>query len=143
MFKINRVMITKSIYNIDDIQYIFMIMVILLIVDGTWLYIMKDTFSKLITNIQSAPLKLRIAPAIVAYIAMTLGLYHFVIKEKKSVINAVLLGMFMNTVYECTNYAAFDKWQVDVVVKDILWGGAMFGITTIVFYSIYNAMNKW
>jgi len=119
-----------------------MVMAILLVVDGTWLYIMKDKFGKLIRNIQSAPLKLRIAPAIFAYIAMTLGLYHFVIKEKKPVIHAVLLGMFMNTVYECTNYAAFDKWAIDVVVKDILWGGAMFGSTTVVFYSIYNEMNS-
>jgi len=135
-------MITKSIYNVNDIQYIFIVMVILLVVDGVWLYIMKDTFGKLIKDIQSAPLKLRIAPAIIAYIAMTLGLYHFVIKEKKSVIHAVFLGIFMNTVYECTNYATFNKWSVDVVVKDILWGGAMFGITIVIFYSIYNAMNN-
>lgn len=135
-------MITKLEYNINDIKYIFMVMVILLVVDGIWLYIMKDTFGKLIMNVQSSPLKLRIAPAIVAYFAMTLGLYHFVIKEKKPVINAILLGVFMNTIYECTNYAAFDKWTIDVVVKDILWGGAMFGITTIVFYSIYNAINS-
>jgi len=135
-------MITKSVYSVNDIKYVFMLMVILLVVDGTWLYIMKDTFGKLIKDIQSAPLKLKIEPAIVAYTAMTLGLYHFVIKEKKSVIHAILLGMFMNTVYECTNYAAFDKWPIDVVVKDIVWGGAMFGITTVVFYSIYNAMNS-
>lgn len=135
-------MITKSIYDINDIKYIFIIIVILLLVDGTWLYIMKDTFNKLITNIQSSPLKLRIEPAIVAYIVMSLGLYHFVIKEKKTVIHAILLGIFMNTVYECTNYAAFDKWTIDIVIKDILWGGAMFGITTIVFYSIYNVMNN-
>lgn len=135
-------MITKSVYDIKDIQYVFIVIAILLVVDVTWLYIMRESFGKLISNIQSSPLKLRIAPAIIAYIAMTLGLYHFVIKEKKSVIHAVLLGVFMNTVYECTNYAAFDKWPIDVVVKDILWGGAMFGITTVVFYSIYNAMNK-
>lgn len=135
-------MITKLEYNINDIKYIFMVMIILLVVDGIWLYIMKDTFGKLIMSVQSSPLKLRIAPAIVAYFAMTLGLYHFIIKEKKSVINAILLGVFMNTIYECTNYAAFDKWTIDVVVKDILWGGAMFGITTIVFYSIYNAINS-
>ena len=123
-------------YEIKDLLFIVIVGVLLFIFDGIWLYLMKDVFSKLIINIQKSPLKIRIFPAIITYLLMTLGLYHFIIKDNKSTLEAVLLGLFTYGVYEGTNYAIFEKWTYITAISDFLWGGVLFGITTFIFYMI-------
>lgn len=123
-------------YEIKDLLFIVIVGVLLFIFDGIWLYLMKDVFSKLIINIQKSPLKIRIIPAVITYLMMTLGLYHFIIKENKSTLEAFLLGLFVYGVYEGTNYAIFEKWTYITAISDFLWGGVLFGITTFIFYMI-------
>jgi uncharacterized membrane protein len=134
-------MITEE-YKISDILYIIIISILFLIIDGIWLYIMKDTFSKIINDVQKSSIRIKIVPGILIYIIMTLGLYHFIIKERKSPIQAVILGYFVYAIFEGTNYAIFKEWDLKTAILDTLWGGSLFGFTTFFFYLIYNRINK-
>ena len=63
-------------------------------------------------------------------------LYYFIIRENKSPLDAFLLGVFVYGVYEGTNYALLNKWEIKVLVMDSLWGGVLFALTTFIFNSI-------
>lgn len=134
-------MITNK-YNSRDLLYIIIIAIIFLIIDGIWLYLMQETFSKLISEVQKSSLVIKKGPALLTYIIMTLGLYHFIIKERKSPLQAVILGYFAYAVYDGTNYATLKDWNLITAITDIFWGGSLFGFTTFFFYLIYNKINE-
>ena len=67
---------------------------------------------------------------------MVLGLYYFIIKDKRPVKDAVLLGLLVYSVYELTNMSIFTNWTYKVVIIDILWGTFLFGIVTYLVYSM-------
>ena len=98
--------------------------------------LLKDYFSKLIKGIQKKDMKIRYSGAIFTYIIMTLGLYYFIIKEERSIVDAFLLGVLIYGVFEGTNYALFDNWELKALVMDTTWGGILFALTTYAFYKI-------
>jgi uncharacterized membrane protein len=83
-------------------------------------------------------MKFRILPAIVCYIVLVFGLNYFVLQKDGSVIDAVLLGLVIYTVYETTNMAILSEWNITSVLVDSLWGGILFGLTTIIIRKIYK-----
>jgi uncharacterized membrane protein len=129
-------------YNTKDILYIFIVSIIFLVLDGTWLYLMRNIFGLQIKEVQNSVLKIKIIPSVFTYIIMTLGFYHFIIKERKSCIDGLFLGIFVYGVYELTNYSSLDNWKLQTVIIDTLWGGFLFCISTIILYSIYNTIEK-
>jgi uncharacterized membrane protein len=48
--------------------------------------------------------------------------------------DAFILGIVIYGVYETTNYAIFDKWNIQALTLDTLWGGILFAITTKIVY---------
>ena len=79
-------------------------------------------------------MKFRLIPAILCYVALISAIYIFVIntndtKENK-IFKAFILGLCIYAVYELTNYALLDKWDIKTVIIDTLWGGVLFAITT-------------
>lgn len=123
-------------YNLKDLLYIVIVGLIFLVVDGVWLYFMREVFNNLIVNVQKSSLKIKVIPAVITYIIMTIGLYHFIIKQNKSSIEAIFLGLFVYGIYEGTNYAVFNNWNYMTGIADFIWGGVLFGITTRIFYII-------
>ena len=59
-------------------------------------------------------------------------LNYFIIKPRKSVSDAFLLGLVIYGDYETTSYALLKNWSLITVIIDTLWGGALFAITTYV-----------
>ena len=49
----------------------------------------------------------------------------FVLKDKKTPLHAVILGLCIYGVYESTNLAIFEKWDFETLVIDTLWGGVL------------------
>jgi uncharacterized membrane protein len=49
-----------------------------------------------------------------------------------------MLGMVIYGVYETTTYAILQKWRLETVVKDTLWGGILFYLTTFLTYKIVD-----
>jgi uncharacterized membrane protein len=58
------------------------------------------------------------------------GINYFIIKPRRSVSDAFLLGIIIYGVYETTNLALFKNWSILTVIIDTLWGGILFATTT-------------
>ena len=101
-------------------------------------YIMTNTlsFKKYFSFIQGSPAKFKRMPAVIAYLILTLGLYYFIIKDRRPVTDAFLLGVLIYGVYDFTNYATLKKWTLAFSIKDTLWGGIVFTISTFIIYKI-------
>ena len=111
---------------------ILIIMLTLLTFDFFYLYSMRTIFNKQITEIQGSPISLDFFAGVLCYIALGLGLYYFILREKKPLLDAFLLGAIINAVYETTSKTFFKKWSYKIVVLDTLWGGILFVLTTFV-----------
>jgi uncharacterized membrane protein len=70
--------------------------------------------------------------AAICYILLITGINYFIIKPRKSVSDAFLLGIIIYGVFETTNYALFKNWSLLTVLIDTLWGGLLFAGTTYV-----------
>jgi uncharacterized membrane protein len=103
---------------------------------------MKGYFDNQVKSIQGSIIKMNLVPAVLCYISLVFGVYYFIIKERKSLFDAFLLGFVIYTVYEFTNWALFKDWKPLTVVIDSLWGAILFTLTTAISYFIYGKLNK-
>ena len=104
----------------------------MVVLDYVYLSMIKSYFENQVKIIQGSPLKLNFLAAAICYIFLILGLNYFIIKPKRSIQDAFLLGLVIYGVYETTNWALFEKWSVLTVIMDTLWGGILFAATTYV-----------
>jgi uncharacterized membrane protein len=108
------------------------------ILDYIYLKSTNSIFSKLITNIQNSPLKLRIYPTIVVYILIFLMWIIFIynqkdkFKFKENIFRGFLLGLCTYGIYDFTNMAIFKDWNINVALMDTIWGGVLYSITTLI-----------
>jgi uncharacterized membrane protein len=100
--------------------------------DFVYLSLMKGYFTNQVQKVQGSPLKMNLLATAICYIFLILGLNYFIIKPKRSVQDAFLLGLVIYGVYETTNWALFEKWSIMSVITDTLWGGILFALTTFV-----------
>lgn len=120
-----------------DIKNMIITIIILLLLDLIYIYLIYETFTDQIYNIQNGTnMKINIIGAIICYIFLSYGLNYFIFKENKSNIDAFKLGLVIYGVYDTTNYATLDKWNYKFAMIDTLWGG-------ILFYSTTFLMNKF
>jgi len=104
--------------------------ILFVIIDSFYLNFMKKYFEKLIEKVQGSPIKMNFLGAALCYVFLIAGLNYFIIKPKKSVQDAFLLGIVIYGVFETTNYAIFKNWSILAVIMDTLWGGILFALTT-------------
>ena len=96
------------------------------ILDLIFFWVNQTFLSKTLFSIQGSSTKIRYTSAFFCYIALTFLLYYFIVKPKRSLVDAFLLGISVYAVYETTNYALFKNWPLQMVIMDTLWGGIMF-----------------
>jgi len=104
--------------------------IIFVSIDFIYLNLIKDYFNNQIKSVQGSPMNVNIFGAVLCYIFLIFGINYFIIKPKKSVSEAFLLGIVIYGVYETTNYALFKNWSILTVIIDTLWGGILFASTT-------------
>ena len=109
----------------------------MVVIDSAYLSLMKGYFMNQVKNVQGTPLKINFLATAICYIFLILGLNYFIIKPRRSVQDAFLLGLVIYGVYETTNWALFSKWSPMSVIIDTLWGGILFGATTYVTTRIF------
>jgi uncharacterized membrane protein len=107
---------------------------VMLILDFIYLTLFSGFFNKLVTSIQGSKIKLNLVGAILCYILLISGLNYFIIDKKKSIRDAFILGIIIYGVYETTNLAILDKWSMEAVALDTLWGGILLATTTYITY---------
>ena len=108
--------------------------IILPIIDLIYIKLMSSKFTKQIEDVQGSKVNIRIAGAVACYIALLVALNYFIlnsnVSREKKILNAFILGMCGMAIYETTNYTFFDKWYLETVIIDIIWGGVLFALTT-------------
>ena len=120
----------------ENIKNIIKIGGVMLILDYIYLTTTSNHFNKIIKDIQGSEIKLKILPAIICYSLLVFALYYFIIKEKKPLLDAFLLGIIIYGVYDATNMAILDNWTWETLFLDTFWGGFLFIIT----YYIYKLL---
>jgi uncharacterized membrane protein len=111
--------------------------ILLIVIDGIYLYHIKNYFRRQIEDIQQTPLHINILSTVGVYVLLVVGLNYFILQPKKSVKDAFLLGIVIYGVYEFTNSALFTKWKLLTVLMDTLWGGCLLAITTWLMKKIF------
>ena len=104
--------------------------IIFVTIDYFYLNLIKDYFGKQVQSVQGSPFKMNFLGAIICYIFLIFGINYFIIKPKRSVQDAFLLGLVIYGVFETTNITIFSNWSWITVIIDTLWGGILFALTT-------------
>jgi len=110
--------------------------VLLLLLDSVFLYTISDMFKKQVLDVQGSPMKINMIGGALCYLLLIFGLYYFIIKPHRSVMDAFLLGIVVYGVYETTTYALLKNWRLQTVMMDTLWGGILFALTTYFTYKL-------
>jgi len=106
--------------------------IIFVCLDAMYLNLLKGYFNKQVQDIQGSQIEFNLLAAIICYIFLIIGLNYFIIRPRRSVNDAFLLGIVIYGVYETTNWTIFKKWSPLSVIIDTLWGGTLFGLTTFI-----------
>lgn len=112
--------------------------IILVCVDFVYLNLIKPYFAWQIKKVQQSSMEINYLGAVLCYIFLVFGINYFIIKPKKSVQDAFLLGLIIYGVFETTNYALFKNWSFLTVIIDTIWGGILFALTTLLVNKIGN-----
>ena len=108
--------------------------IVFVILDGTYLNLVKGYFNKQVKSIQGSDIQMNIVATGLVYVVLIYGLNYFIIRRNKSVQEAALLGFFVYAVYELTNYALFKNWSIFTVIIDTLWGTILFTISVYLYF---------
>lgn len=110
--------------------------IIFIVIDYIYLNLIKGYFEKQIQDVQGSAVKINFLGAAICYLLLIIGINYFIIKPRKSVQDAFLLGIIIYGVYESTNYALFKNWSILTLLMDTLWGGILFATTTYIVLHI-------
>ena len=108
----------------------------MLCLDFVYLSTFSGFFNNLVTKVQGYKIRFNIWGAILCYILLIGGLNYFIISRKKSLQEAFIFGIVIYGVYETTNLALLDKWSIESVALDTLWGGILFTLTSWITYRL-------
>ena len=110
------------------------IFIILILLDAVYLYFTKDMFGEMVARIQRVAMQVRLWSGAVVYVFMSIALYWFILKDRRPVWEAGLLGLATYGVYEFTNYALFKNYDLKIAIIDTVWGATLFALTTWIYY---------
>jgi uncharacterized membrane protein len=126
--------------------------IIILILDGVFLYGAKDYFSRQVMLVQGSALNVYVPSAAICYILIIVGLYYFVLRHiivpnasslaasvqtmrlREGMLVAFFLGVFVYGVYETTTLAVLRNWSPITALIDTTWGGLLFSLSTYFYY---------
>jgi uncharacterized membrane protein len=117
-------------------KIIIIIMISTLVLDFIYFYLFKNVLLNAVKSVQKSPLQINIFYGLLCYLVLTFVLYYFIIKDKKPIYDAFLLGFSIYAVYETTTAAIFKNWNSWLVIMDSLWGGILFSLITVIIYKI-------
>ena len=115
--------------------------VILLALDSIYLSKVSSFFNTLVKDIQGSKINLHMGSAIFCYFFVILGLNYLVIQKNNNLTDAFILGLTTYGIFEATNMAIFDKWNLSgYALLDIVWGGILYATTTYLTDKAYTLL---
>ena len=127
-------MINKNTFS--ELKNFTIIGILILIIDYFYLSNLQPFYNRIVKSIQSENINFNLFAAIVCYFLLIFVLYYFIIKEKRNILDAFILGVCVYGVFDTTNMAIFKNWPLKAVVIDTLWGGVLFSLVTIIYYKM-------
>jgi len=109
---------------------------VMLTIDIIYLSLTGHEFKGMVKKIQKSPFAMRMSGVIASYLFMILGLNTFIIREKRTPLEAAILGFVIYGVFDAVNYAIFSKYDLLIGLKDTFWGATLFYMTTYLTYKI-------
>ena len=91
--------------------------------DAIFFWVNQTFLNQTIRSVQGKSSKVRVLGALLCYVALTLLMYFTLSLD---MLKTFGLGAGIYAVYEGTNYAIFEKWPLQMVVMDTVWGGLLF-----------------
>lgn len=117
---------------------ILIVGVVMVGVDAFYLHAVSGYFDKQIKAIQKDSLRLDMIAAVMCYVFLVFGIYYFIIREKRSAVDAFFLGAVIYMVFETTNKAILKDWKWKTVALDGVWGGILFALVTLISYKVID-----
>ena len=121
---------------IKAVREVIISAIVMLILDGCYLYLTQKAFSDQIINIQRVVMQFKAIGAVICYALLIGGLNYFIISRNRSIPEAFFFGLVIYGVYDSTNYATIKKWSSELAIMDTIWGGSLFALTTYVTYAL-------
>ena len=109
---------------------------VVLILDALWVhFVMNPRYHTMIEEIQrGTSMRVRAPAAVLAYGFMIIGLLVFCVRDDdapvKAAMRGALFGFVLYGVYDCTNAAIFDRFEISLAVLDVAWGAFVYGLAT-------------
>ena len=91
--------------------YILISAIVMILLDSIYLNLFGAYFKRQVKSVQGSPLELNMVGAALCYVFLIFGLNYFILKNKKSVKDAFLLGIVIYAVFELTSLALFKNWH--------------------------------
>jgi|688.fasta_scaffold340402_2 uncharacterized membrane protein len=110
--------------------------IIMLAIDFIYLSFNKTAFEHQIIAVQRTALQIKWLGVVFCYLFLIFGLYYFILREHRPIIDAFIFGLVVYGVYDSTTYALLKKWDLGLAVMDALWGGVLLALTTFFTYRI-------
>ena len=118
-----------------------------LLIDMVWLgIVMKDYYRREmgdLLRIKGGNLDTNWVAAMILYALMVAGLVIFVLPRLKLGMPVwevfgwgFLYGVIMYSVYDLTNLAILKNWPVTLTIVDMIWGGVIFGICSVIMLQL-------
>ena len=105
----------------------------MLALDAIYLGITKPFWGNVVSSVQDGKMNIRHFSALGVYALLLVGLNYFVLRKGSKPMDGLLYGIVVYGIYELTNHAIFDRWPLEAIYLDTLWGGlSMMTVTYLV-----------
>ena len=100
----------------------------MLVSDLLWLgVVMRNSYGDMAAAVQQRPVRIRPVPALLAPLLVSTGLWSITLLDGRSWSaeyqkNAVMFGLSVFGVYNLSNFAVFENWQVSTAFIDTIYG---------------------
>ena len=109
---------------------------VILVLDGVFIYTQRNYFNNQIKVVQGSEISPDTLAIVLTYLVIIFGLYYFIIRERRSIMDAALFGFSMYALYELTTKSLFKNWRWKTVIMDTTWGALLFALTTFIVYKL-------
>ena len=121
----------------SDISMFSVMSTVLVLIDVAFIILfLSKPFNQQILAVQKEPIKMNMYGTFASYALIIFILYYFIIKDRRSIIDAFLLGLLTYGIYDATNYATLKNWSASTSIIDTCWGGTLFALTTFITYKL-------
>jgi uncharacterized membrane protein len=110
--------------------------VLFVLLDAVFWKINGQLIELQVIDVQRTAMKVNLLPAIICYLVIFFTLYWFILRTRRSVLDAALLGGAVNAIFELTNFSILKHWHLNMVVLDIFWGAFLWGFVVFATYRL-------